>query len=252
MSRKFFTQGLLIVAILLASFASAGTAHAWTNCGSTYIVQWGDTLSQIAAYCGTTVSALYAANPRLGYYIYAGQVLYMPGGSYDSHGGHGYGNTYTVRSGDTFANIASRYGVSVYTLWAYNPHIWNIDWIYAGQVLYVPGAPVWSGSTSTSTSYGETPAELSYGAAPEGFPTGQVKLTNNANADVYISLQGTTKDGVEVIKEYTVDGTMKVNVPAGWYSYVAWVGGTQFSGQFQLYVDGHVDITIFAHKINVN
>ena len=245
MARKIILQGLLIITILLTSVANVGDARAWSNCGSTYTIQWGDTISQIAQRCGTTVSALYAANPWLGYYIYAGQVLVMPNSNNPPPQG-GTGNTYTVKSGDTFAKIANRYGVSINSLWAANPQIKNINWIYVGQVIYIPASSSWSGSTSN-----DAPAHLSYGVAPIGAPTGQVKLINNANADVYISLQGTTKEGVQVINEYTVKGTVKATIPTGWYYYVAWVGGKQFGGQFQLYVDGNVEINIYSHKITV-
>ena len=246
MSRKFFTQALLIIALLLASFASAGSAYAGGSCGSTVTVQWGDTLSGIAAACGTTVSAFYAANPGLGYYIYAGQVLYVPGGGYGSSGGSGYGNTYIVQSGDTFAKIAGRYSVSVYTLWSYNPQIWNINQIYVGQVIYVPGSSSSSGGTSTSS---KNSPDLSYGVAAVGTPNGRVVMTNSANAEVYVSLQGTTRDGISVINEYYVDGTVKATVPTGWYTYVVWAGGNQFSGQFQV-KDNH-KMNIFMHKVTV-
>jgi len=108
MSRKIITQGLLIVMILLASFAGAGSARAWSGCGSSYVVQWGDTMGGIAAKCGVTVSALYAANPWTNGYLYAGQVLVIPTGGYNHppyNGGY-YTGTYTVQWGDSFSKIA--------------------------------------------------------------------------------------------------------------------------------------------------
>ena len=63
MSFKTFSQIFVLIAVLIASFASTGSAQAWSGCGGSYVVQWGDTLSGIAAYCGTTVSAIYAVNP---------------------------------------------------------------------------------------------------------------------------------------------------------------------------------------------
>jgi len=257
MTRKILIQGLLIMTILLASFASAGDVQAGGYCGNTYTVQWGDTLSKIAQSCGTSVAALYAANPWLGYYIYAGQVLVMPGGGYTPPGGYSgsYSNTYIVQYGDTFANIANRYGVSVYTLWAANPHIWNINYIYAGQVVYVPGssysASSSSGSTST-TSSSDSSADLSWGVVPASTQTGRFRITNNANSEAYISLQGTTNEGVHFIKEYWVSKTIKVNTPVAWYVYVVWVGGKKYSGQFQLHSDETIDISIYSHKVTVD
>ena len=79
MSHKTFTQFILLVVILLASFASPGNVQAQSSCGSTYVVQPGDWLSKIADRCGVTLSQMYAANPGVGYYIYPGQVLAHPG-----------------------------------------------------------------------------------------------------------------------------------------------------------------------------
>jgi LysM repeat protein len=51
-------------------------------CGTYYTVQWGDTLSKIAARYGTTVQAImYANNITNPNYIYAGMILYIPCGS---------------------------------------------------------------------------------------------------------------------------------------------------------------------------
>ena len=259
MSRKILIQSLLIIAILLASFATAGDAKAWSNCGNSYVVQWGDTLGAIAAYCGTTVAALYAANPWTTGYLYAGQVLAIPDGGYNPppQNGSYYTGTYTVKWGDTFSKIAQRYGVSVNSLWAANPYIWDINRIYPGQVLNVPASAGTSGSSDASwfqivnTDY-DPLVERSYGTVPEGSPTGRVKLVNSANADVYVSLQGTTSDGVEVIHEYPVEGTMNVKVPTGWYIYVAWVGGEKYSGQFKLGKDSGPTLIFYSNKVVVN
>ena len=198
---------------------------------------------------------MYAANPGVGYYIYPGQVLVIPGG-YSGSQSYSYNDTYTVQRGDTFAKIASRYGVSVKTLWAANSHIWNINRIYPGQVIYVPGS---SSSPSSSSSWfqvyptsTEPLAERTYGSAPIGTPTGKVKLVNNANAEAYVSLQGTTKDGVTVVNEYPVDGSMNVHVPVGWYTYVAWVGGIKFAGNFTLRQDSNPTIKLYINKVVVD
>lgn len=143
MNMKKIFQGLVVIAILISSLASTGRALAWYNCSSYITVQWGDTLSGLAAYCGTTVSAIRAANPGLGWWVYAGQVLYIPTG-------YGYypdypavppatGGYYTVRRGDTLGNIALANGLSLGSLLAANPQIWNASLIYPGQVVVIPG-----------------------------------------------------------------------------------------------------------------
>jgi LysM repeat protein len=48
------------------------------------------------------------------------------------------GNRYVVQRGDTLYSIARRYGVSVWHLAAYN-RIYNMNLIYVGQVLIIPG-----------------------------------------------------------------------------------------------------------------
>lgn len=148
MARKRLIQGLILILVVLSSLGFTNKASAW-YCSSYITVQWGDTLSGIASYCGTTVDAIRAANPGLGWWVYAGQVLYIPGGSsysyYSpiSYSYSSYGGTYVVRWGDTLASIASYYGVSVGDLLAANPGIWSASVIYAGQTINIPSAPVY-------------------------------------------------------------------------------------------------------------
>ena len=82
MTKRIF-QWMLVAALLVAPFVSTGSAAAWDGCATYAVVQWGDTLSSLAALCGTTVEAIQAANPGLGSWLLAGQVLYIPtGGEY--------------------------------------------------------------------------------------------------------------------------------------------------------------------------
>ena len=152
MASKRSFQLIMVVAIFLASFMSTRPALAW-YCSSYITVQWGDTLSGLAATCGTTMDAIRAANPGLGWWVYAGQVLYIPTGTtytaapvytattytapaYTSSAG----GTYTVQWGDTLGIIAGRMGVTVNAIMAVNPQIWNASLIYVGQVINLPAA----------------------------------------------------------------------------------------------------------------
>jgi len=138
MTKRIF-QWVVIAAILVASFGSAGSAFAWSNCASYITVQWGDTLSGIALLCGTTVDAIRAANPGLGWWLYAGQVLYIPTGSTSAPVSRpAYGGTYVVQWGDTLGKIAARTGVRLSSILAVNPQISNPSLIYAGQVINLP------------------------------------------------------------------------------------------------------------------
>ena len=140
MSAKRTVQLLLVIAIMLASLGFTSRVSAW-GCGPTVTVQWGDTLSGIARMCGITVGALYAANPGIGYYIYAGQVIYISNAYYAPSYTPTYyapGRTYLVQWGDTLRIIAARYNTTEAAILAVNPGIWNPNNIYAGQYIYLP------------------------------------------------------------------------------------------------------------------
>jgi LysM repeat protein len=141
MSTKRLIQLVVILILLFASLAFTSKASASGYCPSSYVVQPGDWLAKIARKCGVTLSQMYAANPGVGYYIYPGQVLTIPGGydpgyyycgpSYSPY----YGNYYVVCRGDTLSGIARYYGVSVsYLQWRNS--IPYANRIYAGQFIY--------------------------------------------------------------------------------------------------------------------
>lgn len=145
MTAKRALQSIALLAILALSFGPTGSALAWSGCGNYFTVQWGDTLSGIAAMCGTSVGAIQAANPGLGWWVYAGQVLYMPSGSSSSPVQYPTpyyqpqtSGTYVVQWGDTMGNIAARQGVALSDLLAVNPQIWDPSLIYPGQVINLP------------------------------------------------------------------------------------------------------------------
>lgn len=100
---------------------------------SVHVVQAGDTLSSIAARYGSTVAALKQANGLTSDTIYVGQSLAIPSGAASSFAQRQYiptlggtasaagcGSTYTVQPGDTLSGIASRCGLTVSELRAYN------------------------------------------------------------------------------------------------------------------------------------
>ena len=143
-TKKVFVVLLLAMVLLLALSATTQAAPAEAPTASTGIyhtVTWGQSLSQIAVYYGSTVNAIMAANPQIWNpnVIYAGQVLYIPtGGSGGYPPGGGYCRYYhTVAYGDTMFKISSWYGVDVWTIAQAN-NIYNMNLIYAGQVLCIP------------------------------------------------------------------------------------------------------------------
>lgn len=94
-----------------------------------------------------------------------------------------------------------------------------------------------------------TPHPLFYGTLPPNLPYGTLNLFNKSHADAYISLRCVTKDGYVTILEYPVKRQVKTAAPAGNYTYVAWVGGRQFTGSFSLGKDEDLLITLFKDKI---
>ena len=124
---------------------------------TTYTVQSGDTLSEIAARYGTTVNELMSlngiSNPNL---IYPGEVLRIPGRVSESSSSSL--TIYKVQSGDTLSEIAARYGTTVNELMSLNG-ISNPNLIYPGEVLRIRGNV--SGSVATYTvQSGDTLSEI--------------------------------------------------------------------------------------------
>lgn len=141
-TKKVFIVLLLAMVLLLALSASTQAAPAETAAASTGIyhtVRWGESLSGIAVYYGTTMQSIMAANPQIWNpnVIYAGQVLYIPTG-----GSGGIPPSYcryyhTVAYGDTMFKISAWYGVNIWTIAQAN-NIYNLNLIYAGQVMCIP------------------------------------------------------------------------------------------------------------------
>jgi len=143
MNTKKIFQSFVLVAILLAMFATTSSAYA-AGCGSSVTVVKGDTLYKIAQRCGTTVSDLQRANPEVGSgnLIFPGQVLQLSGTPPTPPPASG--QTYYVQKGDTLRNIASRMSTTVEVLLQANPQIKNQNLIYVGQAINIPyGVPTY-------------------------------------------------------------------------------------------------------------
>ena len=95
MSHKAFVRVSILTLILLVFLSTPGNAQAGGVCGGTYVVESGETLDSIAAKCGTTVSAISAANPGISSTLYAGQTLNVPGSTYTNYYDYNYGYTYS-------------------------------------------------------------------------------------------------------------------------------------------------------------
>lgn len=103
------------------------------------------------------------------------------------------------------------------------------------------------GATATGTAHYQY-----YGTMPPDLPSGKVVLSNMSKRDAYISMQCTTPDGYVTIIEYPVGGSrVNARIPAGNYFYVAWVGGKQFTGSFNLKKSEEVVIRMYKDRVEV-
>lgn len=109
--------------------------NAQGNNTNTYIVQSGDTLSDIANKYGMTTSQLANLNGITNWnYIYIGQVLKVTGTVSNSTT-----NTYVVKSGDTLSGIANKYGTTYQALANLNGISYPYT-IYPNQVIKITGS----------------------------------------------------------------------------------------------------------------
>ncbi|MFZ5910537.1 MAG: hypothetical protein ACOYYU_11020 [Chloroflexota bacterium] len=116
--------------------------------------------------------------------------------------------------------------------------------------LLPTGTPA-SGTPASPTAT-ETLHARFYGTLPPAIPSGKIVLLNRSKSEVYVSLRCTTLDGNVTILEYPVGGKMRISAPAGYYTYVAWVGGRKFEGRFNLAKNGEINITFEKKKVKVN
>jgi LysM repeat protein len=160
--------GLSVLTFLFAP-SRLVPAYAQGSCGDTVTVVAGDTLTRIAARCGTTVQAILAANPGITNpnLIFIGQVIEIPSGQEatatpttapstptPTPTPSGTTTTYVVQPGDNLTRIAQRLGTTVQAILAANPQITNPNLIFVGQVIQIPSG---QGPTPTPTTVPSTP-----------------------------------------------------------------------------------------------
>jgi len=139
----------------LAALIAAGVFAVAAS--GTHVVRSGESLDSIARSHGTSVRALVEANgisnPNL---ILAGKQLVIPG-SGGGGGGARPSSVHVVRSGDTLAGIAARYGTTASAIASANG-ISNPNLIVIGRSLQISGPAGGSGGTSARTSSGSSTA----------------------------------------------------------------------------------------------
>lgn len=116
---------------------------------STYTIRRGDTLSGISKKTGVPIHILRQAN-AISEPLQIGVRLRIPGSSTyiaDKSSGQSatpgkqplHDTNYTVKSGDTFGEIANSHGLTLAELKKANPQISDVTKIALGQKIYIPG-----------------------------------------------------------------------------------------------------------------
>lgn len=166
-----------------------------------YRVQSGDTLSRIAASHGVSVTSLLQANPQIhdANLIYPGETVNLPG-----HARVGAGD-YTVKSGDSLAEIAQAHGVSLHALEQANPQIANPDVIYPGETVHIP-QPEPPDPTATTT--GSAPTT---GTVPLGTPSAPAPNANRTREamDYFVSHGWTRQQAAGIVANLQTESGLR-------------------------------------------
>jgi N-acetylmuramoyl-L-alanine amidase len=135
---KWIVLFVVVLSLVVTPVAFAAPAPQYPTCGYWYQVQWGQTLYSISRATGVRAAAIAQANGLANpNYIYAGQSLWIPCSAPPPPPPPSCGYWYTVRWGDTLNSIAWRSGVSAWAIAQANG-IYNMNYIYAGQALWIP------------------------------------------------------------------------------------------------------------------
>lgn len=290
MTHKSFLRMTVLVLLAMLATLIPFQVRAGGVCGGAYTVESGDTIAKLAAMCGTTPSAIFAANSGLKEPLTAGQVITIPGANfgvtttvevvtatpvsgnataipaavvnYYTYYYYNYyysnppvttSNTYIVQAGDTFAGIAARYGLSVSQLWAANPQLTDTNVLYIGQLIYIPTSSYNPPYVYASPTVTQEPRPFSDNSEiPNNAAFATVWLVNKSETEVYISLHTSRADGSNAVNEYPVNKRVEAEIPTGWVDYVAYVGGRKFTGGFMLKEGTQHTITFNRSKVVVD
>ena len=156
-----------VTAARTQSISSGGTSSS----ANSYTVKRGDTLSEIAAANGISLSALRAANPQISNpnLIFADQTIAIPGGGGAARGGASAGGSYRVQPGDTLSGIAAKFRLDWRDL-ALDNGLANPHLLFPDQTIQLGGSarggqPGGAGSvgdveSSGGTGNGRNPADI--------------------------------------------------------------------------------------------
>jgi LysM repeat protein len=223
MYAKRMLQITLILAVLVACLAAPRSASAAGPCGSSYVVRPGDWLSRIANRCGVSLSALYAANPNVSYqrYIYPGQVLNIPGGSWTGYPEPNGPQPYCGRT------YCQQYGVTNPAIKA-PPTFWYPSMVVTPRV----GSTFYAAAASVGKSL-----------------TFQTKVQNNGDVALQVVANLTPPSGWDVDDQYN---DCPESLAVGGICTFTWVFTPRVSGQtyVRVYVRGlYTDFAGLSQRI---
>ncbi|MBN1696917.1 MAG: LysM peptidoglycan-binding domain-containing protein [Spirochaetales bacterium] len=130
MNKKIITLPMIVIVLLI----TAGLCFAETDAknGRWHTITWGETFLGIASRYNINPEILAQTNNITNWNrIYVGRKLWIPRGEYIE------AYVYTVKWGDYLHDIARRFGVSIYEIASLNG-IYNLNYIYEGQIIYIP------------------------------------------------------------------------------------------------------------------
>jgi LysM repeat protein len=156
--RWFLVVPVVLLLVFLVAAIPISAAPESSGCSVVHIVQPGETMYSIARHYGVSMWAIANANGIVNpNFIYVGQRLIIPVCP-PPPGGPGGGMVHIVRPGETLTMIAARYGVSMWAIASANG-LSNINYIYVGQRLTIPGYAPPPG-----------PAPTAVPSGPSGYP----------------------------------------------------------------------------------
>ncbi|WP_375174368.1 DUF5818 domain-containing protein [Pseudooceanicola sp.] len=128
------------LATLVATAGLATAASAQSRCGQSYTIEPGDTLYRVSQQCRVSLARIMDLNPSLGNPrdISVGTRLQLVAGGSDTAPTRDQGNRYRIEPGDTLADVAGRFGVSLIELLQENEDVDPFA-LAVGELLDIPG-----------------------------------------------------------------------------------------------------------------
>lgn len=216
--------GLAFLVIILAPSTAEAAEPRWV------IVGWGETLTSIATrYHTTTAALIHANNLPSANFLFAGQRLTLPSSSTIPATTNNNSFVYIVGPGDILYDVAARFGTTADAIANMN-RIYNLNVIYTGQRLLIPGKPS-----------GQTPVPTSVGSASTALPSNVVTPTSNGRwIDINIKKQTITAyEGSTPVNSVLVStGVAITPTPVGRfaiykkYTSQLMTGGSRASGNY--------------------